>query len=96
MDTALTINPDLTCPDCGWTAARLRDTGRMGCATCYDTFESMVSRAVEELHGVPAAAAPLPVASPIPLPPDRAPRAGGINLLQWPTRRATKPAAPRK
>jgi protein-arginine kinase activator protein McsA len=68
--------PDRACPTCGLTAAELRDTGRMGCAACYDAFPEMVARAVEELHH-----SSVPAETPPPLS-DRS------SAHPWPTRRA--------
>lgn len=38
------------CPDCGYTTADFRKTGRLGCATCYETFQSLVYPVLEEMH----------------------------------------------
>lgn len=35
--------PEPACPECGWTAERLRTTGKLGCAACAVTFRSLVS-----------------------------------------------------
>ncbi|HPM71887.1 MAG TPA: UvrB/UvrC motif-containing protein [Spirochaetales bacterium] len=35
--------PEPVCRDCGWTAERLRATGRLGCSSCASTFRSLVS-----------------------------------------------------
>ena len=78
-----------SCSVCGLTAAELRDTGRMGCARCYDTFADMVAQAAKELHGqdTGATAAPPPTEWSDP------------TSLPWPTRRAATvsptPAMPR-
>ena len=82
MPTPVSSSPNplrvLACPVCGLTADALRDTGRMGCATCYDTFAVMVEQAARELHNI----APVPPPAPAPaLPPDRL-------ASPWPTRRA--------
>ncbi|GAB4461480.1 MAG: hypothetical protein OHK0029_26820 [Armatimonadaceae bacterium] len=56
MDTKLSqnvpIRPETRCSHCGLTAAELHDTGRMGCANCYEVFAPMVRQAVAELHRV--------------------------------------------
>lgn len=65
--------PPLVCPSCGLSAALLHDTGRMGCARCYETFADMVAEAVRELHG--GNAPPLPSLEP-------------KDAHPWPTRRA--------
>lgn len=40
-----------SCPDCGFTAADWRETGRLGCSSCYRTFGSAISRQLPGLHG---------------------------------------------
>ncbi len=40
----------VTCPNCSWTGAQLRKTGRLGCPECYHIFEqSLIDRCLE-LH----------------------------------------------
>ena len=68
------------CPNCGMTAADLHTEGLMGCAQCYRVFDTVVTRAAAELHGVAVEEAP-------PLSPARIP-------LPWPTRRAKETPAP--
>jgi protein arginine kinase activator len=41
---------DLKCPDCGFTAADFRRTGRMGCPTCYTTFRKLLLPVLEDMH----------------------------------------------
>jgi protein arginine kinase activator len=36
-----------TCPECGITYAHVRQTGLLGCATCYTTFEAELSGLIE-------------------------------------------------
>ncbi len=40
----------LSCPACGYETADFRRTGRLGCATCYDAFESQVRPVLEDMH----------------------------------------------
>ena len=40
----------LTCPDCGCTQRDFKKTGRLGCASCYESFESVVSPALLNMH----------------------------------------------
>lgn len=46
-------NPEvaaLTCPECGCTQREFKKSGRLGCAACYDTFDSVVSPALLSMH----------------------------------------------
>lgn len=40
----------LECPDCGYTSADFRRTGRLGCASCYEIFDSQVIPVLEDMH----------------------------------------------
>lgn len=39
------------CPVCGATLQSFRDTGRLGCADCWTTFEPQLRELVRRLHG---------------------------------------------
>lgn len=39
------------CPDCGATLGDIRASGRLGCATCWVTFERPLRKLVKRLHG---------------------------------------------
>ncbi len=39
------------CPQCGATLQDFRDLGRLGCATCYRTFEAPLRELLRRLHG---------------------------------------------
>ena len=39
------------CPACGLTPAQLKQTGRLGCATCYTHFEQHLRGLLRRLHG---------------------------------------------
>ncbi|MBI3549600.1 MAG: UvrB/UvrC motif-containing protein [Elusimicrobia bacterium] len=39
------------CPACGLTFARLRDSGRVGCAECYSAFREALDDALRRVHG---------------------------------------------
>ena len=41
------------CAFCGLTMKDFRDTGRMGCARCYTTFESSMRELLRRVHGGP-------------------------------------------
>jgi len=46
----LVIGADAACPGCGWTAARFRDTQRLGCPACYGAFRSLLMPLLGRLH----------------------------------------------
>jgi protein arginine kinase activator len=39
------------CPSCGMTSTQLRQTGRLGCSTCYSHFEEHLRSLLRRLHG---------------------------------------------
>jgi protein arginine kinase activator len=39
------------CPSCGATLQDFRDTGRLGCAECYQAFESHLRELLRRIHG---------------------------------------------
>ena len=41
------------CPFCGLTMKDFRDTGRLGCARCYTTFEPSMRELLRRVHGGP-------------------------------------------
>ncbi len=43
-------NPVLTCPACGWDTQGLRNTGRLGCGRCYETFWDIIESALGNMH----------------------------------------------
>jgi protein arginine kinase activator len=40
----------LSCPVCGWDSNKFRQTGRLGCASCYSTFKSILEVAMKNMH----------------------------------------------
>ncbi|HXY20066.1 MAG TPA: UvrB/UvrC motif-containing protein [Gemmatimonadales bacterium] len=42
---------DAACPACGGTLQDFRQTGRLGCARCYTTFEAHLRDLLRRLHG---------------------------------------------
>lgn len=40
----------LQCPDCGLTNADFRRTGRLGCASCFTVFASVLRPVLEDMH----------------------------------------------
>lgn len=45
------IDPPEACPVCGATLSDFRESGRLGCAHCYQTFESALRDLLRRLHG---------------------------------------------
>jgi len=45
------IDPSGACPTCGATLSDFRETGRLGCAECYRTFETALRDLLRRLHG---------------------------------------------
>jgi protein arginine kinase activator len=43
--------PDVACPACGATLKDFRQTGRLGCAGCYASFEPYLRDLLRRLHG---------------------------------------------
>lgn len=43
-------SPELHCPHCGLDLARFRERGRVGCATCYETFEELLEPLLRRVH----------------------------------------------
>lgn len=40
----------IVCEKCGWTTSNFRKTGRLGCAECYKTFETVLKSALKTMH----------------------------------------------
>ncbi len=40
----------IKCPDCGYSMARLRSTGRMGCPDCYSHFQALIRPSLKGMH----------------------------------------------
>ena len=53
---------DITCPDCGMTLSKFKQTGRFGCAKDYDLFK--VGPALEKIHGASVHTGKVPETSP--------------------------------
>jgi protein arginine kinase activator len=41
---------NIVCPACGWKTDGLRNTGRLGCPECYNTFRDILEGALENMH----------------------------------------------
>jgi len=42
---------EVTCPKCGITFARITQVGKLGCSTCYETFETQLEPLLRCVHG---------------------------------------------
>lgn len=40
----------ITCANCGYTEEKLKSTGRLGCAKCYDTFCESIDAMIANMH----------------------------------------------
>ena len=45
------ISGQKKCPDCGCTYPEIEKSGKVGCPSCYTTFESELSRLIRSVHG---------------------------------------------
>ena len=45
--------PAKACPNCAMTFDDFRKLGRVGCATCYDTFKRSLGSLLKRIHGSP-------------------------------------------
>ena len=50
-DAALAAATAVACPVCGATLQDFRESGRVGCATCYRTFDAPLRELLRRLHG---------------------------------------------
>ena len=39
------------CQGCGWTLEQIQNTGLVGCAQCYDTFEKELGQVIKHVQG---------------------------------------------
>lgn len=47
----LTGQSEARCPHCGTSLRELQQDGRLGCASCYDTFRPQLERTLKSIHG---------------------------------------------
>ncbi len=47
----IALSPGSLCPSCGGSLKDFRDTGRLGCADCYRSFETELRDLLRRLHG---------------------------------------------
>ena len=43
--------PDITCSNCGLSFKEFQETGKLGCAKCYDEFSLYLKPIVKSIHG---------------------------------------------
>lgn len=42
---------EISCPKCGITFSRITQAGKLGCSTCYETFETQLEPLLRRVHG---------------------------------------------
>ncbi|HBP64391.1 MAG TPA: DNA helicase UvrBC [Desulfosporosinus sp.] len=42
---------EATCPKCGMTFSKITQVGKLGCSTCYETFETQLEPLLRRVHG---------------------------------------------
>jgi protein arginine kinase activator len=42
---------EMSCPKCGITFSRITQAGKLGCSTCYETFETQLEPLLRRVHG---------------------------------------------
>lgn len=42
---------EITCPKCGISFSRITQAGKLGCSTCYETFETQLEPLLRRVHG---------------------------------------------
>jgi len=42
---------EMACPKCGITFSRITQAGKLGCSTCYETFEKQLEPLLRRVHG---------------------------------------------
>lgn len=42
---------ELSCPKCGINFSRITQAGKLGCSTCYETFETQLEPLLRRVHG---------------------------------------------
>lgn len=51
VDNVFSKRSEITCPKCGSTYTRFRNTGKFGCVECYETFKDQVYPLVKRVQG---------------------------------------------
>ncbi|MEQ8329666.1 MAG: UvrB/UvrC motif-containing protein [Longimicrobiales bacterium] len=51
MSPEATAGTDEACPFCGLTFADFRETGRLGCPQCYETYQDHLQGLLRRIHG---------------------------------------------
>lgn len=44
-------NEDVVCPSCGMPYSEFKDTGKLGCSSCYSSFSNELDPLIRRLHG---------------------------------------------
>ncbi len=44
----------ISCPTCGLIDSEFRETGRLGCSDCYQTFNKQLAPLLKRIHGSPS------------------------------------------
>ena len=58
-----TADPQLQCPDCGYQLSVFRQTGRLGCTKCYQSFRAALEPVITGIHGAARQVEESPVSS---------------------------------
>lgn len=45
------VEPQLQCPHCGYQLSAFRQTGRLGCTRCYESFRKALEPVITGIHG---------------------------------------------
>ncbi len=51
FDVFASAENEAVCPKCGRSYRDFKKTGKLGCATCYETFFSALEPTIKQLHG---------------------------------------------
>ena len=51
IPTIKAVSAERKCPSCGASFSQITKSGRVGCPTCYTTFEGELSRMIASIHG---------------------------------------------
>jgi protein arginine kinase activator len=50
IEQATSASGELRCPNCGYTQADFKKTGRLGCSECYQTFAEGLGSVLKSMH----------------------------------------------
>ena len=57
------VSPDLVCPNCGMSYQDFRQTGKIGCSVCYNTFRRQLMPILTRIHGSSTHSGKIPLRS---------------------------------